>query len=44
MTPFAKATYDRHQTDMGSGGALLLPAEEPYPVGNAEVAQRLGIA
>eukprot|EP00903_Cladosiphon_okamuranus_P011573 g10888.t1 len=44
MTPFTKATYDRHQGGGGSGGALFLPAEESYPVDNARVARRIGIA
>lgn len=43
VTPFTKATHARHQAQGEGGGALLLPAEELYPVGNAQVAQRIGI-
>lgn len=44
MTPFVRATHERHQAGGGSGGVLFLPAEEPYPVEDAQVAQRIGIA
>eukprot|EP00752_Nemacystus_decipiens_P010758 g9575.t1 len=44
ITPFVRTTDERHQADGESVGALFLPAEEPYPVENAQVAQRIGIA
>lgn len=53
VTAFAKATkakHDEHGHDDGGGGGahhhaepLSLPVEELYPVGNPEVAKRLGI-